>query len=441
MNKFNFNLTSNSYVEPGEECLYNQYNLTQEEGRHEVVIAGVDNGSTQVRTVLVRLEDEVEALEEIYVIPSSYTKVGLSDTITSGGDNLYHKMDSAIICNIEEEKSKFKSLRVVRGSKSLNADGVVSRLNSSNQKVDSEAFYINLIDGLVYSLIMDCQKRNTPLAEMYDIYLGASLPPDEAGSKVNNKTFTDAILGSFQWTAMEYGIKITINIKDVKVLTESESAIKAYCIMNSFQIPENTLCIEDGGMNSSCALLKEGILYPPASRTFQQSGSKMIDALAKEYVDNKGGSAPKAQAMRIALETGKYKRANLEEDIVELIKGVKKSHGNKLLTALKEQVFGTQSAIGMDEIGAILFSGRSFRSGAYNYSAAEVIKEAFTELGTGCEFITAEDYLIPTGNAIFATKYFLANLARNTHEIGYLPIEDDEDEVLDEEENSVEIEA
>lgn len=428
MTKLNFNLNSQVYIEPGEEELYEKYKATQEKGRRETLIAGVDNGSTQVRTTLVRLADEVSALEKVYVIPSSYTEIANSETIVPGGEELYHKLDSAIVCNIDSDKAMFNSIRAVRGTKSINSIGVVSRLNASNQKVSTPAFYANLIDGLGYSLIMDCQERNMPLAESYDVYLGASLPPDDAGSKVNSKIFKNAVLGTFQWTSVEYGVTITINIKDVKIMTEAEAAVKAYCIMNRIQLPENVLCLEDGGRNSSCAILKEGIIYPPANKTFPHSGSKMVEHVVTEYVNTRGGSAPRPLAMRVALQTGKYKRANLEEDVTDIIKKVKKLHGQQILTSVKEDVFSTQTDIGMDEIGAILFSGRSFGAGEYGYSSSEVIKEAFDSLGTGCIYMSSEGYLIPTGNAIFSLMSFGGHLANNDAEINRLPVDEEYEE-------------
>lgn len=428
MSNFNFNLNSQVYVEPGEENLYEKYRVTQEKGRKEVIIVGVDNGSTQVRSSLVRLSDEIEALDKIYVIPSAYTEIASSENIVAGGDELYHKLDSAIVCDIEDEKAMFKSIRVVRGSKSLNSVGVVSRLNASSQKVNTVAFYANLIDSIGYSLLMDCQERSMSLAEEYEVYLGASLPPDDAGSKINTKTFKNGILGTFHWTPIEFGPTVTITIKDVKIMTEAEAALKAYCIMNGIKAPENTLAVEYGGRNSSCALLKNGIIYPQGNKTFPHSGSGLIEKVCTEYVNTRGGSAPKPQAARIALETGCLKKGNFEEDIVDIVKSVKQLSGKQLLKSLTEDVFSTQSCVGMDEIGAILFSGRSFGEGKYGYSSSEVIKQAFDALGTNCIYMYADGYLIPTGNAIFALMTFGGHLSENTSEIKALPVYDTDDE-------------
>lgn len=58
-NLMNFQTSAKLVKEPGEEKLYSSYAPQLKKGRVENVIVGVDSGSTQVRSTVCRLSDEV----------------------------------------------------------------------------------------------------------------------------------------------------------------------------------------------------------------------------------------------------------------------------------------------------------------------------------------------------------------------------------------------
>lgn len=421
MSKIDFRTNARAYIEPGEEELFQVFHPRTEKGRTEKILLGIDNGSTQVRTTVVRRTDEMTAFDNVYVIPSTYTQVDAEDTLTPGGVELFHKMDSVICSNIEPQKRKFDKLRVVRGTKSVNSNGVISRINSSNQKVDTPAFYVNLVDAMAYSIIMDNEKRGMATAESYDAYLCCALPPDDADSDVNKEVFLGAILGSFEWTSLDLGVSFKINVKDVEITTEPEAAVKAHYLMNAEEIPEHVLCLESGGRSSASAILRNGILYDPANKTFDYGGTQLIEKVSDEYVNKYGGSRPREESIKRALTTGNYTRARLNIDVTDIIRDVKKKQGLQLLSDLTTQVFDTQKLVKAEDIEAILFSGRAFGRGDYNYSSADIIKETFDNMKTGCEFIEVEEYLIPIGNAIAAFAKFGGILSSNEFEVARLP--------------------
>ena len=196
-NIMNFKANAKVVMEQGEERLYSTYKPTVEKERVENVIIGVDSGSTQVRTTICRLADEIEAFDNVYVIPSTFTELKDTSEIVSDDTKLYYNMDSIISNNILPPYNKFDKARVLRGNKFINANGAVARINSSIQKVDTAAFYINIVDAIAYSLIMDSAERNMPMADVYKVSLSCSLLPDDVTSTKNQQTFINYFKGYF----------------------------------------------------------------------------------------------------------------------------------------------------------------------------------------------------------------------------------------------------
>lgn len=421
MTELKFKTNAKIYMESGEEDLLQNIEPTQDPSRVEKILVGVDNGSTQVRCSLVRRTDEVEAFDNIYVIPSTFTEVGATETLVPNSTEIYHRMDSIIKCNIPD--GKFQKVRVVRGSKCLNANGVISRINSSNQKVDTPAFYINLIDALAYSILMDNAKRQVPTAAVYETIICCSLPPDDASSDFNMNTYLKSIKGEFEWVSAEYGISFKIIVKDTMVTTEPEAAVKAHYLLKGEEIPHTVLCLENGGRNSSTAVLFNGSIFEPANKAFDYGGTQLVDKIAQSYINKFGGSKPREESIRRALATGKLTRGRTEIDISDLIIDAKREQGRQILADVTTHVFDMQKTVKAEDVEAILFSGRSFGEGDYGYSSADVIKEKFDSLGTGCEFIgPGVGYLIPTGNAILVFSDFGGFLTENTYPIPRLPV-------------------
>ena len=65
------NTTAKITIEYGEELLHQEYSPVVDRNKVENLVVGVDGGSTQTRVSFMRLADELNALEEVYVIPSA----------------------------------------------------------------------------------------------------------------------------------------------------------------------------------------------------------------------------------------------------------------------------------------------------------------------------------------------------------------------------------
>jgi len=426
-NLMNFQTSAKLVKEPGEEKLYSSYAPQVKKGRKENVVIGVDSGSTQVRTTVCRLADEVEAFDHVYVIPSTFTDYKDTKVLVPEGPELFYNMDSHIMSNILPPHNKFDKVRVLRGNKCINANGALSRINSSIQKVNTEAFYINIVDAIAYALIMDATERNMGLSETFDVYLACSLPPDDVTSITNKTTFINSIKGSFNWVSKDLGVTLTINVVDVLVTTEPEAAIKCHYMLQGEEIPETVMGIDAGGRSIGSEILLGGTSFMPARKTFRYGGNQLIDSIADAYVNLKGGSRPKDDAIKRALVDGIYTRAKNSTDITDLIKQKKYEFGLNLYSDVIKNVFDTQRTVYAEDIEAIVLSGRCFGRGDYDCSIADVLIEEFHKISPECEIIQIDQYLIPVGNAIMGMLEFGSALEENDlDQIRRLPSADDE---------------
>lgn len=426
-NQMNFQTNAKVMIEPGEELLYNSYLPRVVKGRVENCLVGVDGGSTQTRCTFFRNKDEMESLEATYVIPSAFTSLLDTKEITPDGAELYHMMDSHITNDILPPYNKFDKIRVLRGTKFVNEGGAVARINSSVQKVDTSAFYVNIIDGIAYSLIMDSSARGIPMAEMYNVSLTVSLPPDDVQSDKNKDMFAKSIQGTFSWLNLELGVEFKINVVNLKITTESESVIKCNYILSGEELPEIAMGLDGGGRSIGSSILRFGKIYPPASKTFAYGGTQLVDEVSTKYVNAKGGTKPKEDSIKRALYSGLYKRAKSTEDISDIIRESKVAAGEKLYGDIITEIFDKQDKISLIDVEAVVFSGRYFGRGDYDFSVCDIIKEKIAEISPSCEFIEIEDYMIPVGNAIIGYGEFASELDKNVVEIGRLPETVDEE--------------
>ena len=74
-NQINVNTAAKVVIEQGEEFLYQTYAPKVVKDRVENVVVSIDGGSTQTRASFMRIADELNSLERVYVIPSAMSEV------------------------------------------------------------------------------------------------------------------------------------------------------------------------------------------------------------------------------------------------------------------------------------------------------------------------------------------------------------------------------
>ena len=425
--------TAKVTIEQGEELLHQEYPAVVDREKVENIIVGVDGGSTQTRVSFMRLTDELGSLEEVYVIPSAlsilYDGVDLKEKSTK----LYDNLETTIIDKALSPYNVFDKVRVIRGTKLVDYGQTVSRINSSVQKVDTPAFYINIIDSIGYGLVMDCAKRGMELAGTYNVSIACSLPPDDVKSVKNQETFLKYIKNLFIWNYK--GQEVNINIVNCYITTEPEASGRCAFTLSGEEIPGKSFVVDGGGRSIGSEILIDGKVFDKTSIAYRYGGTQLIQDLAQECISEFGGTSPSEESLKEALRTGLLRKGRSSLDISELIRKCKDRFARTLFADIITQVFDSQRNVALEDIETIVFSGRLFNSGDYDYSIKDEFLKLFKEKNPEVEVISIEDsYLIPIGNAIIAYLEFGKVLEGNGGLVN--PLEDEED--YEDEEESLE---
>lgn len=429
-NQINLQTGAKVVIESGEELLYQRYAPRVIKDRVENLVVGLDGGSTQTRVSFMRKPDEIGSLEYTYVIPSAVSEVQHTAEIKAKGPELYHRMESVIMNEALAPFNVFDKVRVVRGTKLIDLGQAVSRINSSVQKVNTRAFYINIIDSIAYGIIMDCAARRMPLADTYKVSLTCSLPPDDVKGDKNKETFLKYIKNSFKWNSLELGVEINISVEDCYVTTEPEASVKCNYALSGEEIPYLVLAIDGGGRSIGTEILRQGLTFPQGSEAFPYGGTQLADEVANKFFNANGGSKPNETIIKESLVTGFLRKGRSSTDIVEEITEAKRELAQRLFADIVTNVFDSQTVVTIEDIEAVIFSGRLFEEGEYGVSIAHFLAEQIKERNPDCEIIYNTDtYMIPIGNAIIAFMEFGKVLDENPQDIPYLPVDDEELEI------------
>ena len=426
MNSINFNkdIKKKVIIEEGEELLHKHYPLSTVDKTKRLLV-GVDAGSTQTRVLLIDdLNNEPDTT--LYTIPSVSSFVPNDVEIRPQGDLLYNVMDSVIVNLKALNETIFTKRRVVRGTKKTDFGGAENRISSSNQKIKSEVFYINIIDAIGYAL---CQKYKDSIPKNVELVVGVALPPDDRQSTTNRNAFKRQLLGQYSWTHTDSDVSINIDIAETTILTEPEAFIKAYYSTTDEEIPEYILHINGGGRSIGVELLANGIPIEKTSKSLYYGGTQLLDNLGELIAKTEGGRAAKEQALRKAINTGFLTSGKTVKDVVDYIKTVKAEMADKIYTDVTKYVFDAQQEVAIEDIAEISVSGRLFESGEYDISIADFLGEKYKQVSPNTEFIRMEGNLIPLGLAFSVCKDYYGFLEDSSIDLSAEPEDNiDEDE-------------
>lgn len=418
MNSINFNkdIKKKVIIEEGEELLHNHYPLSTVDKTKRLLV-GVDAGSTQTRVLLIDdLNNEPDTT--LYTIPSVSSFVPNDVEIRPQGDLLYNIMDSVIVNLKALNETIFTKRRVVRGTKKTDFGGAENRISSSNQKIKSEVFYINIIDAIGYAL---CQKYKDSIPKNVELVVGVALPPDDRQSTTNRNAFKRQLLGQYSWTHTDSDVSINIDIAETTILTEPEAFIKAYYSTTDEEIPEYILHINGGGRSIGVELLANGIPIEKTSKSLYYGGTQLLDNLGELIAKTEGGRAAKEQALRKAINTGFLTSGKTVKDVVDYIKTVKAEMADKIYTDVTKYVFDAQQEVAIEDIAEISVSGRLFESGEYDISIADFLGEKYKQVSPNTEFIRMEGNLIPLGLAFSVCKDYYGFLEDSSIDLSAEP--------------------
>lgn len=402
----------------------------------KTVLMGIDGGSTSTRVSVIDLQDsdDIDCYLKKYVIPSTHSEISTSEEIESQSEMLIDNMDSWIVNTIPAPNNVFDKLRVLRATKKDDSNKSTVKIASSEQKVDSPAFYVNLIDAMGYALV---QKYADRLPKTVDVYAGFSMRPDDLQGKHNREKFQNRITGKFIWSNKDLGVDyLEINVKGASVQSEPEAALKGNYTLSGEETPSLAVLIEGGGSSFGVEVLQDGVRQKALSRTFEYGGTQLKQSINDRFIEDFGGATLTDDNLETALKTGRIVKGRNVTDVVDIVKDCKDVFAQQILNDIKGQIFDRTTAFKMVDIETFIFSGRIFRpgdfstedsnEGAEGYSLTEPLIAKITKLNPQAEFLTLKDNFIPFGNLLLAVSDWG----------GYLEPEDaDEDEsAIDEEE-------
>ena len=401
----------------------------------KTVLMGIDGGSTSTRVSVIDFEDSdnIDNYLKKYIIPSTHSEINTSEEIESQSDLLIDNLDSWIVNTIPAPDNVFDKLRVLRATKKDDSNKSTVKIASSEQKVDSPAFYVNLIDAMGYALV---QKYADRLPKSVDIYAGFSMRPDDLQGKSNREKFQKRITGKFIWSNKDLGVDyLEINVKGASVQSEPEAALKGNYTLSGEETPSLAVLIEGGGSSFGVEVLQDGVRQKALSRTFEYGGTQLKQSINDRFIEDFGGATLTDDNLETALKTGRIVKGRNVTDVVDIVKDCKDVFAQQILNDIKGQIFDRTTAFKMVDIETFIFSGRIFRpgdfstedsnEGAEGYSLTQPLVERIRKLNPQAEFLTLKDNFIPFGNLLLAVSDWGGYLESDTRELHEIENEDE----------------
>lgn len=442
---FNLKSSFSSKMKDWEEKLGNVANLVKKNGKG-VVLTGHDVGSTQTRITIMDSEDGLEAMKMLYVIPSIHSAIDEGDILDPKSEIIYDNLDSYISCENLPPNNPFTSKRILRGTKRLDGNFPINRMDSSRPKIETDSFYFNIIDSIAYGLIQKYSReqiisdkdllllddedaltiktkaKTAILYSEYDVYATLSLPADETYSVNDLNSMKSKLQGSYRWVNNSLGVTLKLNIKAVEVTSESVAAQQGYAVLygdDEGDIVYNSLILDGGGRNVGTGLMVNGKTIDSASTALSFGGTKLHYDLSRAISKGVGGGSIDESLIEEALKTGslKMKRKGIV-DVSEYVIATKKHMAKLIYDAAKVQIFDTNMDVRLEDVECLLLSGRLFESGSFQddpkgYSIAEELTRLFQQDLPDLEVRRIPSHLIAIANMVESYNDFGGALEDN----------------------------
>ncbi len=399
------------------------------------MLAGIDAGSTETRVCLAdakdaqmfgddsRVVEALQALGKTYVIPSTYAMTGDNREILAATDNLEDNYDSTIMTvHVASERPMLTRHRILRGRKSRDASGLVSRyLDSSTNKSDNPIFYMNIIDALGYAVMQKCNGA-IPNEVKFQLYL--SVRPKELTSQCRKK-MRDNLVGQFIFAWKDISLKM--DIQSVEFSTEPEAQVFGtttvcdlrYACDPSEQVASKELAdqlcesstyihIEGGGSSIGVEVVRDGKLVDSCSSTFQLGGNY----LTQVFVDRLRevlGRTPTLDAAAEALQTTLLRDGRDTIDVDSIAADCKNQVAMDIVERLRHGVIDLNHWLTLQDVEFISLGGRLFRPDEHGNTISEYLEEYIHQISPNTDVIVLSDNYIPQGNLVMAVNDAITN--------------------------------
>lgn len=382
---------------PGEEKLFEIYdarNVAEEKN----VVVGIDGGSTQTRVLLVddSFDNEVTT-EDYYVIPSDYAKLDNERVINPKTDKLYGLLDSFIVDKNNKVDSKIGRVRVVRGTKLKDSNVNPIKLTSTDQKIEEPIFYTNIVDSIGYALI---QKYGKEVPTKVNVIAGIALPPDDNKLPQNRDKFKKNLLGGYEWTHRESGVKVDINILGAETMTEPEAFIEGYYTITGEEIPERQIVINTGGRSIGIELLENGTLIDAASVTLAYGGNQFANEVGSRIIESENNTQSRLlplDKLKEIVVTGQMQQGKNSISVTDEIAEASKSFAETIFNDIRINVIDTLRDVDYNSISEVIVCGGLVRRGDYDISITDYLCAMFKDKCEFTDFTVVEENYIPVG--------------------------------------------
>lgn len=389
------------------------------------LVAGIDAGSTQTRVCLADNSDvavfndtkkTLEALKQVYLLPSTYATASDNREILPASNNLEDNYDSTIICvGVQAERPLLSRHRILRGRKMNDVNGVVPRyMDSSTNKSDNYVFYTNIIDALGYAIL---QKYNGDIPSDVNIQMFLSVRPKEMAT-VHRTKMIENLVGSFVFAWRD--IKINLNIKSLDFSTEPEAQVFGTTTMADLRYANgegekykeladtlsNTstyIHIEGGGSSIGVEVVRNGQLVDSCSATFPLGGNYM----QQTFIDRMGeimGRTVSPPAAEEALKTTLLRDGRETLDVADVVSDCKNQVAMDIVERMRHGVLDLNHWLAIQDVEFISLGGRLFLPDEQGCTISEYLEGYVHQMSPNTEIIVLGENCIPQGNLVMGVN-------------------------------------
>lgn len=407
------------HIADGLASLYREVkvNFTNEEKN---LIAGVDGGSTTTRVVLLDDMKDVKALDVVYSIPSDFGIKEGDGILLPQSAELFDNMESSVLV---KNNDFLKDTKMLRGALKQNSPCTESHISSIDQKLDSAGFYLNMIDAIGYAVI---QKFSDACPRVVNLYMGASLRPNDVNTESRRTQFINRIKGTYIWSNPFLDGVLTINIKRVDVQTEAEAQEKGFFLKARQKAPVCFATFEIGGSSIGTSIMKNGVKIDKAEKPLSYGGAQLLEILADNCRDSgKLDYLPSLSVLEEAINSGYLKEGTRKISIVKEICDAKDKLASQIAEDFRTEVLAKMGNFSFKEVEKVFFGGRVFKRGEFGefakddprvkangYSLSIPLASELQKLNNGFVCSVIKTNLIPFSNCLLAAKKFGQALAK-----------------------------
>ena len=324
----------------------------------------VDVGSTEIRGTMFNTNAQ---MSEVLRMQSPYAIITEDIShVKSQSEEIFDNLEIVIKDVTPEEqlrRDRREDVRIIRGGLLQDIEAPVTKINSSEGKIDQDSTYINIITIVAMNCLIKGECSQGSLGYLNEIDLTVSLPPKDTRSTTRLNKFKDTLNGTYLVDFVRLGVSFTIHFSFDKIFVEDESKAVLRYWKTAYETEgadeDSILVIDGGGSTIDLAVLKEGRLIDKACESMLFGGDKLGLDVAKIFANQSGDVVEKdPNRIRFMLENGYIRQGKREVSVKSAVHTAKIKMAREIMSKL-EQVFG-ESDFTAKTFQTVILAGRLF---------------------------------------------------------------------------------